>query len=465
MYRLVRKIRARIKTQEIALLFVALAFAFLSGRAAGNWYVSAGRGNWLVSSVNKLGGGHGAGMALADGGTADAEAAGKRDLPALQNNPGAKSVESKKDDISSGFYSSARAGLLEPANGYSASYLALHGEGAVRSLEGALHEALAEPYDAEEDEAFAADAGLPDGQGGLPAELASTAGRDPGDAFDADDGGNVGDAGDAGGQPADTAPAEKLYTVKILYHGERHELMTASKKVSVLLEELGMNLTEDDKVSGAYLDGIIDSQLLIKIDQIKQKTIYEEIVIPAKTVYRDNADLGNGKTKTIRNGADGLKRIEYLITYKNGELASKTKIKEVIVTEAVSKIIEQGSSGIKVGKDGTKYKYSKIIDVKCTAYSNSYEDTGKRPGDPEYGVTKSGMKAKKGIVAVDPSVIPLGTKMYIEILDESIEDYGYAIAGDTGGKIKGKKVDLFFDASAEKIRQFGVRKAKVYILD
>jgi 3D (Asp-Asp-Asp) domain-containing protein len=79
--------------------------------------------------------------------------------------------------------------------------------------------------------------------------------------------------------------------------------------------------------------------------------------------------------------------------------------------------------------------------------------------------TKSGLKAGEGIVAVDPKVIPLHSKLYIEILDESIPDYGYCVAGDTGSKIKGNKVDLFFNADRQTLLQFGVRNAKVYILE
>ncbi|MBR4030800.1 MAG: 3D domain-containing protein, partial [Clostridia bacterium] len=80
-----------------------------------------------------------------------------------------------------------------------------------------------------------------------------------------------------------------------------------------------------------------------------------------------------------------------------------------------------------------------------------------------YGITASGMRAQVGVVAVDRRVIPLGTKLYIEAVDGSWV-YGNAIAGDTGGAIKGNRVDLFFDTTAECL-QFGRRAARVYILD
>ena len=73
------------------------------------------------------------------------------------------------------------------------------------------------------------------------------------------------------------------------------------------------------------------------------------------------------------------------------------------------------------------------------------------------------MKAQYGVVAVDPSVIPLGTKLYIEAVDGSWT-YGYAVAGDTGGAIKGNRIDLFFNSNAEAM-SFGRRQAKVYVLN
>ena len=72
------------------------------------------------------------------------------------------------------------------------------------------------------------------------------------------------------------------------------------------------------------------------------------------------------------------------------------------------------------------------------------------------------MKAQRGVVAVDPSVIPLGTKLYIEAEDGSWR-YGYAVAGDTGGNIRGNRIDLFFDSRAEAL-QFGRKQARVYVL-
>ena len=106
---------------------------------------------------------------------------------------------------------------------------------------------------------------------------------------------------------------------------------------------------------------------------------------------------------------------------------------------------------------------ARSIVMKASAYDLSFASCGKNPGDRGYGITASGTKAKPGTVAVDPSVIPLGTKLYIESMDGS-GSYGYATAEDKGGAIKGNRIDLFYANRSEAL-QFGRRQVKVYILN
>jgi 3D (Asp-Asp-Asp) domain-containing protein len=87
--------------------------------------------------------------------------------------------------------------------------------------------------------------------------------------------------------------------------------------------------------------------------------------------------------------------------------------------------------------------------MRASAYAPNYG-----PGVGE--ITANGMRAKKGVVAVDPRVIPLGTRLYIE-------GYGNAIAADTGGAIKGDRIDLCYNTPGECF-EFGRRTVKVTIL-
>ena len=92
----------------------------------------------------------------------------------------------------------------------------------------------------------------------------------------------------------------------------------------------------------------------------------------------------------------------------------------------------------------------------ATAYTAGPESTGKSPGMPGYGITATGMRVKPGVIAVDPRVIPLGTYVYVR-------GYGYSIAADTGGAIKGNRIDVYMKTLREAY-QWGRRTVNVYIL-
>ncbi|MDO5017733.1 MAG: cell wall-binding repeat-containing protein [Lagierella massiliensis] len=97
------------------------------------------------------------------------------------------------------------------------------------------------------------------------------------------------------------------------------------------------------------------------------------------------------------------------------------------------------------------FSYSKVMTVKATAYSMHEPGLSWR--------TASGIDLRKNpkVIAVDRNVIPLGTKVYVE-------GYGYAIAGDTGGAIKGNKIDVHMN-SVKECYNWGVRTVKLYILN
>jgi 3D (Asp-Asp-Asp) domain-containing protein len=96
---------------------------------------------------------------------------------------------------------------------------------------------------------------------------------------------------------------------------------------------------------------------------------------------------------------------------------------------------------------------SKEMTMVATAYDSSWESCG--PWDGQ--TTASGLPVGRGIVAVDPKVIPLGTRLYVE-------GYGEAIAADTGGAIKGNRIDLYMESRKEALN-YGIQTIKVRILN
>lgn len=121
--------------------------------------------------------------------------------------------------------------------------------------------------------------------------------------------------------------------------------------------------------------------------------------------------------------------------------------------EALSKPIPAPKPGTETpSRGGSVPRYTKVIDMVATAYCSCNKCNYPYGGQPSY----IGLPLGQGIVAVDPKVIPLGTKLYVE-------GYGDAIAADTGGAIKGNRIDLCFPDHQSALA-FGIQNVKVYVL-
>lgn len=211
---------------------------------------------------------------------------------------------------------------------------------------------------------------------------------------------------------------------------------------------------------GATLSGeTVDAELASR--ELKYDIDINDVEHNTKILYNENQYVDY--EKVVQEGLDGKKETVYEEVYVDGEFVSKTLDRENIFIYPVDEIIEVGTKEFNVATSRGGFRYDDELEMVATAYDLSYASTGKYPGDPEYGITASGTYAQPGTVAVDPSVIPLGTKLYVASTDGS-PDYGYATALDTGGAINGYRVDLFMEDGTDAMN-FGIRKVKVYILD
>lgn len=215
---------------------------------------------------------------------------------------------------------------------------------------------------------------------------------------------------------------------------------------------------ESEKFSLSKLDRVnpplntpLRDKMEIQISRItfKDETKIEKISPDYKIIT--DSELPRGKTVTVNAGKPGTKEITYRKFYVNGKLTQTQKVKERIIDKPETGVKKVGSRVITISRSG--YRGKRVLEMEATAYDAGPLSTGKSAD----GITATGVKAKFGIVAVDPKVIPLGTKLFIE-------GYGYAIAADTGGAIKGLRIDLFFESRKEALK-FGRRKVKVYILE
>lgn len=254
---------------------------------------------------------------------------------------------------------------------------------------------------------------------------------------------------------------KRAVPVTINYGGNILDIKTSKNTVKDVLDSLKISYNPDRITPSTYYKVKPGLEIeVVKIDEVVT-TISE--AIPYKTITKNNDTIDKGKFIVKQEGKEGEKEITLKKTYENGQLVATEKIEEKILSGPVNELIEKGTRGVEftVASRGSFAGKKEAVMI-ATAYDLTYESTGKKPGDKWYGITASGTKARPGVVAVDPKVIPLGTKLYIESLDGT-KDYGYAIAEDTGGAIRGNRIDLFMEDPKD-VKAFGRRKVKVYIL-
>jgi len=252
----------------------------------------------------------------------------------------------------------------------------------------------------------------------------------------------------------------RAISVKIDYMGEVKECLTTENEVVKILAEQGIVVDDDDRVAPATYEKVKDGDSISVVLVDKHNiTVQEEVDFSTKEI--ENLALGRGERVVLQEGKKGINEYVYEITYENGIEVSRSLIKDAILSYPIEEIVECGPEDVwelGVVPASAPTKYSRVEVFTATAYDASPADNGIWAGK-----TSTGMPLEYGVIAVDPKVIPYGTKMYIESVD-GMYKYGYAIAGDCGGAIKGKKVDLFFP-SRSTCYSFGRRAVKIYFLD
>ncbi len=255
---------------------------------------------------------------------------------------------------------------------------------------------------------------------------------------------------------------KRAAAVNLSYLGKEEVVYTTKETVQEFIEEQQLLIGENDFLIEA-LDTPVTDNMRVTVIPKNYKEVVETEDIQFGTTRRASYNLEAGVTRVVSEGQNGVMESTYNVLEYNGQILEKVKVAENVIKEPISKIVEYGTIAVTKTSRGETFRYKQVLNVRATGYTLSYSCTGKNPGHPAYGITASGMKARRGVIAVDPRVIPLGTRLYVEAADGSWT-YGYCVAGDTGGAIKGNKIDLFFDTTAE-ARKFGVRNAKVYILE
>lgn len=238
-------------------------------------------------------------------------------------------------------------------------------------------------------------------------------------------------------------------TVHLNINGEVKAHLTNAQTVGEFIDSLGLTLNEGDVVEPSYDQTIVDN-MKVTVKTRVVRTVEEDRPMSYAKKVVETTDLAYGETKVSQQGKNGVKTVTVEKEYLGDELINENVLDVVVKEQPIDEIVLKGvQRSVKDAFTGENYEYTKVYDMEATAYTIS--------DDGWYNKTASGMTTFVGMVAVDPKVIPLGTKIYVE-------GYGIAIAGDTGGAIKGNIVDLFFNSASE-CREFGRQYGlKVYVL-
>lgn len=254
----------------------------------------------------------------------------------------------------------------------------------------------------------------------------------------------------------------RYYHVTLAHDGKEQTLLVKEGDVASALEAANLTLGKED-YTDVPLDQALTEGLVVTVSRVTYEETQETEAVAYSTKEEKTDSLYEGETKVKTEGVEGERTIVYRNKMVNGKVVETEEISNEVTTEPVDKVVLVGtkkkpsgyasisSDGTLIDHNGNRVSYKKAFTGRCTAYTGG-------------GWTATGRPAQYGNIAVNPDVIPYGSKLYICSPDGSVV-YGYAIAADTGGfASKGYiMADLYFD-TYEECANFGVRNMTIYVL-
>ena len=250
------------------------------------------------------------------------------------------------------------------------------------------------------------------------------------------------------------------------YYGEEMEVTSSGETVEELLNRLNLSWGPEDTISLPLNTETYDGMELAVAKVVKEEQTYTE-VLAHDTVICSDPSLAADSELVLTEGIDGEVTCTAAVVYVNGVETERTVLSETVTRQPVDEVIAVGSAqdselteamalpvigdGVITLPTGEVLTYTDVIRSYATAYCDK-------------GLTATGTQARVGAIAVDPTVIPYGTRMFI-VSEDGQYIYGIATAEDCGSKdhIYGTRIDLHYDTEYECI-QFGARYCQVYIL-
>lgn len=271
----------------------------------------------------------------------------------------------------------------------------------------------------------------------------------------------------AAGDGVSEIKVQRVRTVKIDNCGQKMQVSSNGETLEAMLTRLGIqtygNYTISHPLNTETYDG-----MEVRIRNVVETEETYTVEIPYETIYCDDPTLPEGQEEVLVEGTSGQMLCSANVVYLNAEEQSRTVLEEKVLQRPVDRIVAVGT-GTNVGEEsdmpligdgvivlptGEVLTYTDSASYVATAYTHT--DAGCDM------ITATGTQVRMGTVAVDPNIIPYGTRMFI-ITDDGSYIYGLATAEDCGGAINGNRVDLYFPTTAECFA-FGVRDCTIYFL-
>lgn len=252
----------------------------------------------------------------------------------------------------------------------------------------------------------------------------------------------------------------KTKTVSVTADGKTKDVKLALANVYDALNFAGYEVDDDDILSTSHNEDV-ENINAVTIKRVTYKTESSKEKIAYDTVKKNSDDVELGETKVKTEGKDGEKIVTREVKYIDGEKTSDKVVAEKTIKKPVDKVVlvgtkgaaTSGGAGTFTDSNGATVAYSQVLTGSGTAYTA-----------PAGAGTATGVRAYHGGVAVNPNIIPYGSKLYIVSTDGSFV-YGYATAVDTGGALMAGTaiVDCYYNTYDECVN-FGRRDVNVYVL-